>query len=159
MWTSSWQGSEKCDSSHSVSLFVSNSLSFHLHLTNFSFWSFHLWIQRWRIDTRNSFKLSSETCWIDANVLEERTSTTSCILAFCFLFLFLHITHCLDSLSSFTFQFISEYFPLFLNTLRILKRFVQCCSKLENLRVLHLFHSIQHFYPRSFLTNNTFRVW
>jgi hypothetical protein len=41
------------------------------------------WIQRQRIDTRNSSKLSSETCWINANVLEETTSTTSCILSLC----------------------------------------------------------------------------
>jgi hypothetical protein len=58
---------------------------------------FFIWIQRWRIDTRNSFKLSSETCWIDANVLEETASTTSCIFSlyvFVFLFfVFLHFTH------------------------------------------------------------------
>jgi hypothetical protein len=70
-----------------VCLFVSILFLFIFHLTNFSFWFFHFWIQRQRIDTRNSFKLPSETCWIDANVLEERTSTTSCILfLFCFLF-------------------------------------------------------------------------
>jgi hypothetical protein len=70
-----------------VCLFVSILfLSFFIWQT--SHFDFLIWIQRQRIDTNNSFKLSSETCWIDANVLEETTSTTSCILflSFCLFF-------------------------------------------------------------------------
>jgi hypothetical protein len=67
-----------------VCLFVSILFFFTFHLTKISFLIFDFRIQRQRIDTRNSFKLSSETCWIDANVLEETTSTTSCILFFLF---------------------------------------------------------------------------
>jgi hypothetical protein len=56
-------------------------LYFNLNVLNYLMTETYFKIQRQRIDTRNSFKLSSETCWIDENVLEERSSTTSCILS------------------------------------------------------------------------------
>jgi hypothetical protein len=67
---------------------------FSLLIWQTSHFDFLIWIQRQRIDTKNSFKLSSETCWIDANVLEETTSTTSCILS-CF---FISNTHQFNNL-------------------------------------------------------------
>jgi hypothetical protein len=38
-------------------------------------------IQRWRIDTRDSSRMSRETCTIDENMLEQRSQSTSCILS------------------------------------------------------------------------------
>lgn len=83
MWTSQRQRCFWCWSENSVNLlrlmFQIFFLTYKQHILTM-IW-FFIWIQRWRIDTRNSFKLSSETCWVDANVLEETTSTTSCILS------------------------------------------------------------------------------
>jgi hypothetical protein len=38
-------------------------------------------LQRARIDTRDSSRMSRETCTIDENVLEQRSQSTSCILS------------------------------------------------------------------------------
>jgi hypothetical protein len=45
-------------------------------------WLFVWLTQRSWIDSKNSRKLPRKTSWIDANVLEERSQWTSCILSF-----------------------------------------------------------------------------
>jgi hypothetical protein len=40
----------------------------------------HTYLQRPRIDTRDSSRMSRETCTVDENVLEQRSQSTSCIL-------------------------------------------------------------------------------
>jgi preprotein translocase subunit SecG len=103
-----WHWSKTSYNSHSVSLFICLFVLilfrwvcclFEFSFFHFSFEKlliliFFVWIQRQRIDTRNSFKLSSETCWIDANVLEKRTQTTSCILLSIFCFISLSLSLC-----------------------------------------------------------------
>jgi hypothetical protein len=118
MWTSQRQRCIWCCDSNSVNLMWKlNSQMFFWHEQ--STYTVFIWIQRQRIDTRNSFKLSSETCGIDENVLEETTSTTSCILSLCVFLCFF--------VSSFHSQF-NNLICFFLdwNVDRILKRFVKC---------------------------------
>jgi hypothetical protein len=127
--------------------------NFNLNVMNYLLTETYFKIQRQRIDTRNSFKLSSETCWIDENVLEERSSTTSCILSsfshhlFDYISLFVFVCDWFDStLISFllntklTLKWIEKTFERFdliclsftqihfflKHTFRVLKRFVRC---------------------------------
>jgi hypothetical protein len=138
--------------SHSYGIF-----EFYLFLFQFSThtlslcWSLihtHI-LQRWRIDTRDSSRMSRETCTIDENVLEQKSQSTSCILSLNLLKL------CLFWFVKFKFTFTLTHmywrrsemdlsisvFCLLLCSLicnlsnthieRTLKRFVQCCKSNE----------------------------